>query len=109
VKYGIIPELVGRLPVVCSLDPLDKEALVKILTELKSAIIKQYTKLMEMDGVKLEFDREALEKVADKAIQLNTGARGLRNIIEKVMTGFMFSIPSQEDVKELKITAEMIQ
>lgn len=108
VKFGIIPELVGRLPIVTSLDPLDRQALVRILTEPKNALVKQYAKLMEMDGVKLEFEREALEKMADKAITLNTGARGLRSIIEKVMLGFMFSVPSSTDIKELKITAEMI-
>ena len=108
VKYGIIPELVGRLPMVTSLDPLDRESLVKILTEPKNALVKQYAKLMEMDGVKLEFEKAALEKMADKAITLNTGARGLRSIMEKVMIGYMYSIPSKEDVKELTITAEMI-
>lgn len=108
VKYGIIPELVGRLPVITSLDPLDRDALVRILTEPKNALVKQYVKLMEMDGVKLEFEKEALDKVADKAIMLNTGARGLRSIVEKIMTGFMFSIPSQDNIKELKITADMI-
>ncbi len=108
VKFGLIPELVGRIPVVCALDPLDREALIAILTKPKNAIIKQYAKLLEMDGVKLDFEEKALEKVADKAISLNTGARGLRNIIEKIMLGHMYKLPSEEGVKELKITSEMV-
>lgn len=109
VKFGIIPELVGRIPVVCSLDPLDRDGLIRILTEPKNAIVKQYKKLMEMDGVTLEFEKEALEKIADKAIELNTGARGLRTITEKLMTHFMYEIPSEEDVHELVITADMVK
>ena len=109
VKYGLIPELVGRIPVVCALDPLDKDGLVKILTEPKNALVRQYQKLMAMDGVELIFEREALEKIAEKAIALNTGARGLRSITEKLMTGFMFDIPSHEEIKELRITPEMIE
>ncbi len=108
VKYGLIPELVGRIPVVCALDPLDKEGLVRILTEPKNALVKQYQKLMAMDGVELVFEREALEKIAEKAIELNTGARGLRSITEKLMTGFMFDVPSKPEIKELRITPEMI-
>ena len=109
VKYGLIPELVGRIPVVCALDPLDKDGLVKILTEPRNALVRQYQKLMAMDGVKLVFEREALEKIAEKAIALNTGARGLRSITEKLMTGFMFDIPSHEEIKELRITPDMIE
>lgn len=109
VKYGIIPELVGRIPVVCALDPLDRDGLIRILTEPKNAIVKQYKKLMEMDGVTLEFEKEALEKIADRAIELNTGARGLRTITEKLMTHFMYEIPSQDDVHELTIKAEMVK
>ncbi|MBO4501903.1 MAG: ATP-dependent Clp protease ATP-binding subunit ClpX [Clostridia bacterium] len=109
VKYGLIPELVGRIPVVCALDPLDKEGLIRILTEPKNALVKQYQKLMAMDGVELVFERAALEKIAEKAIELNTGARGLRSITEKLMTGFMFDIPSHPETKELRITPEMIQ
>ncbi|MBP5754630.1 MAG: ATP-dependent Clp protease ATP-binding subunit ClpX, partial [Clostridia bacterium] len=108
VKYGLIPELVGRIPVVCALDPLDKEGLVRILTEPRNALVKQYQKLMAMDGVELVFEREALEKIAEKAIELNTGARGLRSITEKLMTGFMFDVPSKPEIKELRITPEMI-
>lgn len=108
VKYGIIPELVGRIPVIVSLDPLDRESLVRILTEPKNSLTKQYIKLMAMDGVTLEFEDAALEKIADKAIELNTGARGLRSIMEGIMTKFMYELPSKPEVKSLKITADMV-
>ena len=108
VKYGIIPELVGRIPVIVSLDPLDRESLVRILTEPKNSLTKQYIKLMAMDGVTLEFEDAALEKIADKAIELNTGARGLRSIMEGIMTEFMYELPSKPEVKSLKITADMV-
>ena len=108
VKYGIIPELVGRIPVIVSLDPLDRESLVRILTEPKNSLTKQYIKLMAMDGVTLEFEDAALEKIADKAIELNTGARGLRSIMESIMTKFMYELPSKPEVKSLKITADMV-
>ena len=108
VKYGIIPELVGRIPVIVSLDPLDRESLVRILTEPKNSLTKQYIKLMAMDGVTLEFEDAALEKIADKAIELNTGARGLRSIMEGILTKFMYELPSKPEVKSLKITADMV-
>ena len=108
VKYGLIPELVGRIPVIASLDPLDREAYIRILSEPKNALIKQYTKLLGMDGVELNFTREATEAIADKAIELNTGARGLRSIMEKLMTGYMYSLPSDKSVKKLTITKEMV-
>ena len=108
VKYVIIPELVGRIPVIVSLDPLDRESLVRILTEPKNSLTKQYIKLMAMDGVTLEFEDAALEKIADKAIELNTGARGLRSIMEGIMTKFMYELPSKPEVKSLKITADMV-
>lgn len=108
VKYGIIPELVSRIPVIVSLDPLDRESLVRILTEPKNSLTKQYIKLMAMDGVTLEFEDAALEKIADKAIELNTGARGLRSIMEGIMTKFMYELPSKPEVKSLKITADMV-
>ena len=108
VKYGIIPELVGRIPVIVSLDPLDRESLVRILTEPKNSLTKQYIKLMAMDGVTLEFEDAALEKIADKAIELNTGARGLRSIMEGIMTKFMYELPSKPEVKSLKITADLV-
>lgn len=109
VKYGIIPELVGRIPVVVALDPLDRDALVRILKEPKSSLVRQYVKLMAMDGVELVFEDEALEKIADKAIELNTGARGLRSITEAIMTDFMYELPSKPDVKKLVITADMVK
>ena len=108
VKYGIIPELVGRIPVIVSLDPLDRESLVRILTEPKNSLTKQYIKLMAMDGVTLEFEDAALERIADKAIELNTGARGLRSIMEGIMTKSMYELPSKPEVKSLKITADMV-
>ena len=109
VKYGIIPELVGRIPVVVALDPLDRDALARILKEPKSSLVRQYVKLMAMDGVELVFEDEALEKIADKAIELNTGARGLRSITEAIMTDFMYELPSKPDVKKLVITADMVK
>ncbi len=104
VKFGLIPELVGRIPVMVSLNELDKESLVKILKEPKSSLIKQYIKLFELDGVKLTFDDSALEAIADMALERNTGARGLRSIMEKVMLKTMYEIPSRSDVKEVIIT-----
>lgn len=108
VKYGIIPELIGRLPVIVPLHPLDKDALVRILKEPKNALIKQYQKLFSLDGVELEFTDEAIEAFADKALKQNTGARGLRSIAEKVMTKFMYEIPSDNSIKKLTITKEMV-
>jgi ATP-dependent Clp protease ATP-binding subunit ClpX len=101
--FGLIPELIGRLPVVAFLEPLDRSALRRILTEPKNAIIKQYIKLFEMDGIKLSFDKSALEMITDKAIEFKLGARGLRSICETIMTDAMFEAPTAND-KELKIT-----
>ena len=109
VKYGLIPELVGRLPVIVSLDSLDRDALVRILKEPKNALTKQYRKLFLFDGIELNFTDEAIEKIADRAIELKTGARGLRGILESVMNDLMFEMPSRDDVKELTITADMIK
>lgn len=108
VKYGIIPELVGRIPVIVALKNLDREALVKILREPKNAIIKQYKKLFEMDNATLRFTDGALEKIADRAIELKTGARGLRAIVEKVLLDTMYSLPSRNDVTEVVITADTV-
>ena len=108
IKYGIIPELVGRLPVIVALQPLDRDALVRILTEPKNALIKQYKKLFSLDGVELEFTDEAIKAFADKAIEQNTGARALRTAAERVMTKYMYEIPSDENIKKLTITKEMI-
>ncbi|MBO6134037.1 MAG: ATP-dependent Clp protease ATP-binding subunit ClpX [Lachnospiraceae bacterium] len=109
VKFGIIPELVGRLPVNVALDDLDRDTLVKILTEPKNAIIKQYIKLLDLDGVELEFDRGAVEAIADKAIKRRTGARGLRSIIESIMTDIMFEVPSDDSISEVMITKECVE
>ena len=108
VKYGLIPELVGRLPVTVSLDLLDREALIRILTEPKSAIVKQYQKLLELDGVKLEFDRDALIEIAETTLKRKTGARGLRAIMEKIMMDTMYEVPSDETIKECRITKEAV-
>ena len=109
VKYGIIPEFIGRLPVTVALDNLDRDALVRILTEPKNAIIKQYKKLLDLDGVKLSFDEAAVEAIADKAVKRKTGARGLRSIIEETMTDVMFRVPSDESISEVVITKESVE
>ena len=108
-KFGIIPELVGRLPVLVTLDPLDKDALVKILSEPKNALTKQYTRLLEMDGVRLEFEEGALEAVAEKALKLNTGARGLRSVMEGIMTNVMFQTPSDDSIHSVVITPDAVE
>lgn len=108
VKYGLIPELVGRLPVIVALESLDEAALVKILREPKNAIIKQYTKLLGLDNVELEFDEWACEAVAKLAIERNIGARGLRSIMEEFMTPIMYEIPSKEGVKKVVITKDVV-
>lgn len=108
-KFGLIPEFVGRIPVISTLEPLDEPALVRILTEPKNALVKQYQKLLEMDNVGLEFTPEALEAIAKEAIKRSTGARGLRAIIESVMLDVMFDIPSRTDVSKCVITKEVIQ
>ncbi|MBR4943023.1 MAG: ATP-dependent Clp protease ATP-binding subunit ClpX [Clostridia bacterium] len=107
-KFGLIPEFVGRIPIVVNLDPLGEDALVKILTEPKNAIIKQYQKLVGFDGVKLTVEEEAVREIAQTAIRLKTGARGLRTIIESVMTEVMYKIPSEENVEEVIITKECL-
>lgn len=104
VKFGIIPEFVGRVPVVVTLDQLDEETLVSILTEPKSAIVKQYKKLFEMDEVELDFEEEALREVAREAMERATGARGLRAILENAMTDVMYEIPSDDSIKKCIIT-----
>ena len=109
IKYGIIPELVGRLPVITPLNSLDREALERILTEPKNAITKQYTALMALDGVKLEFDHAAIEAIADKALEMEIGARGLRSILEKIMTDIMFRVPSDKSIKRVIITADCVK
>ena len=109
VKFGLIPELIGRLPVIVTLDDLDNEALVRIISEPKNSLVKQYMKLFDMDGVTLTFEDEALRAVAAMALERNTGARGLRSILEQAMTDMMFEIPSRPDVGEVRITANFIR
>ncbi|MGE4549151.1 MAG: ATP-dependent Clp protease ATP-binding subunit ClpX [Intestinibacillus sp.] len=108
-KYGLIPELIGRLPAIVALDSLDEEALVRILTEPRNALVKQYKKLFELDGVQLEFDREALVRVAQIATERKTGARGLRGVLEDVMTEIMFEIPSDESIRTVRITKGVVE
>ena len=108
VKFGLIPELVGRVPVTVALESLDREALIRILTEPKNAIVKQYQKLLELDGVDLEFDQDALEAIADTSLKRNTGARGLRAIMENVMMDTMYHAPSDESLKYCRITKEAV-
>lgn len=105
-SFGLIPELVGRFPVTCHLDPLDRATLKRILTEPKNALIRQYVKLFEMDKVKLEFEEEVLDFVVDKTIEFKLGARGLRSILESILTDLMFEIPSMTDKKSVKIDRE---
>ena len=107
-KFGLIPEFVGRIPIVVNLDPLNEDALVKILTEPKNAIIKQYQKLVGFDGVKLTVEDDAVREIAQTAIRLKTGARGLRTILENVMTEVMYKIPSEENVEEVVVTKECL-
>lgn len=109
VKFGLIPEFIGRVPVNVSLNPLQKDDLVRILTEPKNSIIKQYKKLFELDGVKLSFDEEAIEVIAQRSIERKTGARGLRSIMENVMMDIMYTIPSDEAIVACKITKEAAQ
>jgi len=106
-SFGLIPEIIGRLPVLTYLNPLDREALAKILTEPKNSIVKQYEKLFEMDGIKLTFAPEALEVIVDKAVEYKLGARGLRSIVESVMMDTMFEIPSKK-VKKFEVTAKYV-
>ena len=109
VKFGIIPELVGRVPINVTLEMLDRDALIRILTEPKSAIVKQYQKLLELDGVELEFDKDALEEIADISMKRKTGARGLRAIMENVMMDTMYHVPSDDTIKSCLITKEAVK
>ena len=108
-RYGLIPEFIGRVPVVCALDALDLDALIQILTEPKNALVKQFQKLLEMDGVALEFEEEALRLIAAKAMEQKTGARGLRTVLEEIMLDVMYNIPSESDVSKCVITAAAIE
>ncbi len=108
VKFGIIPELVGRIPVITALSGMDKDMLVRIMTEPKNSIIKQYKVLFELDGIELEFETDALEKIADLTIERKTGARGLRSILESTLQKSMFTLPSQKGVKKVIVTSESV-
>ncbi len=107
-KFGLIPEFVGRLPIVTTLKELDRDSLIRIVTEPRNALVKQYKKLFELDNVELEFEQEALELIVDKAIERNTGARGLRSIIEEIMRDIMFEIPSNPKIEKCTITKETV-
>ena len=109
IKFGLIPEFIGRLPVVASVTNLDKDSLVSILSEPKNALVKQYTRLFDMDNVELEFTKDALEAVADQAIHRGTGARGLRAIMEEVLLPVMYDIPSRDDVEKVVVTGETVR
>jgi ATP-dependent Clp protease ATP-binding subunit ClpX len=108
-KFGLIPEFIGRLPVITSVHNLDLDALLRILTEPRNAIVKQYQRLFELDGVELEFDQPALEAIADQAILRGTGARGLRAIMEEVLMSVMYEVPSRQDVGQVVITEEVVR
>ena len=108
VKFGLIPELVGRMPVITTLKGMDKETLIKIMTEPKNSIIKQYEALFKMDGIELVFDQQAMEKIADMTVERKTGARGLRSIIEGVLQRFMFEAPSDSTIKKITITEKTV-
>jgi ATP-dependent Clp protease ATP-binding subunit ClpX len=108
-KFGLIPEFVGRLPVLSTLEPLDEDALIQILTQPKNALVKQYQKLLDMDDVELEFEEDALVSIAKEAITRNTGARGLRSIIESIMLDVMFDLPSRDDISKCLITKESVE
>ncbi|EKE03093.1 MAG: hypothetical protein ACD_20C00261G0003 [uncultured bacterium] len=108
IKFGLIPEFIGRVPIYAVLDPLDEAALIQILTEPKNAILKQYKQLLNMDNVELEFETEAIKLIAQEAMKRKTGARALRSIVEELMLDIMYEIPSRSDIKVFKITADMV-
>lgn len=108
-KFGLIPEFVGRLPIIATLQELDREALIDIVTKPKNALVKQYQKLFKLDNVELEFEKEALESIVDKAIERKTGARGLRSIIEEIMRDIMFEIPSNPKIEKCIITKATVE
>jgi ATP-dependent Clp protease ATP-binding subunit ClpX len=107
-KFGLIPEFVGRLPVIVTLDALDEDALIRILTEPKNALVKQYQKLLELDGINLEFKDDALKAISEEAIRRNTGARGLRSIVEEILLNVMYDLPSRTDVTKCYITRDVV-
>jgi ATP-dependent Clp protease ATP-binding subunit ClpX len=108
-KYGLIPEFIGRIPVIASLEHLDEESLIQILTEPRNALVKQYIKMFRIEGVELEFHQDALVAIAKKAMDTKTGARGLRGIIENIMLDIMFEVPSNEHIEKVIITKEVVE
>jgi ATP-dependent Clp protease ATP-binding subunit ClpX len=108
IKYGLIPEFIGRVPINVSLEELDEAAMVRILTEPKNSLVKQYQALFSMDGVELNFDKEALVEIAKKSIERKTGARGLRAIMENVMMDYMYTVPSDDTITTLQVTKDMV-
>ena len=108
VKYGLIPELVGRLPIITTLNALDKASLVRIVTEPKNALVKQYKYMFSMDGVELEFSNDALEAIAEKTLETNTGARGLRSQFEKVLMKYMYDVPSEPGISKITVTRDVV-
>jgi len=108
-SFGLIPEIIGRLPILTYLDPLDKPALLRILVEPKNSIVKQYVKLFDMDGIELTFDSDVFEYIVDKAIEYKIGARGLRSIVEAIMIDAMFHLPSEDEKKKLNVTKKYAQ
>ena len=108
IKYGLIPEFVGRVPINVSLEELDEDAMVRILTEPKNSLVKQYKALFALDDVELDFDKEALVEIAKKSIERKTGARGLRAIMENVMMDYMYTVPSDDNIKKVVVTKEMV-
>ncbi len=109
IKFGLIPEFIGRVPVTVSLDSLDQEALIRILTEPKNSLVKQYQKLLELDGVALHFDRDAVEAIAERALERQTGARGLRAIMENIMMDLMYEVPSDASITEYTVHRELVE
>jgi ATP-dependent Clp protease ATP-binding subunit ClpX len=109
IKFGLIPEFIGRLPMISSVSPLDRDALIRILIEPRNALIKQFRKLFELDGVDLEFTSDAVEAIADLALLRGTGARGLRAILEEVLLNVMYDVPSSDDVAQVIISAEVVR
>jgi len=107
-KFGLIPEFIGRLPVITTVSNLDRDALIQILSTPKNALVKQYQKMFQIDGVELVFDEPALEAIADQALERGTGARGLRAILEEVLLPVMFDLPSREDVASVVITEDVV-
>jgi len=109
IQFGLIPELVGRLPVITPLEELPREALLEILTKPRNALVKQYTKLFEMDDIRLKFQADALEAIVDRAVKRKTGARGLRSVMESALLPIMFDLPSRNDVAECVVTREVVE